>query len=215
MSKGVILIFLTLINIIIFLVSFVLVFTPYYPYFIAFFVLFLLVYLLIFTFFSRYTNKTMCKQKENLLMISNINIKSLINDKGFIEFEKIDGKWVNKQDTTIVFNLQGYLFQKSFIMAWLIRNIRYKAVSNKLKLIKLLNFKLKIPFYKELKIRFISPKKTKEKIIVLNYISKNTLLTKSINKSRYYKFFGRYSVKTMMEIEFINEKVFLEYYKKY
>ena len=142
---GILLIFLSIANIAITIAFAGIWFTNYYYYAPALLFLACLVYLLIAITFFKWTNKELEKQKSTLLSANlNINkIKDCFDKTAIIEFERNNGKWICKNDE-IVLDLQGYLFQKSFIIAWIVRSIRYGTVSSQLEIIKLLNMNLKI-----------------------------------------------------------------------
>lgn len=211
MLTGILIIFLSIINIIVLSILVIIIFTPFYEYSIALGFISIVLYLVVSITFFKYTNKTLKKEKNNLILLSINKIKSSVEGTSVIEFERIGNKWICKKDDNILLDLQGYLFQKSFIMAWIIRNIRYSSISNQLKLIKLLNFKLKVKNNENLKIRFMVGTKCKEYLIVENYISKNSILTRSIIKSKYYLcFLSAYSLKYMKEVKRINEKIYLD-----
>lgn len=197
---------LFVITILVLLTAIVFLFTPLYPYSIAVFVLGAILDLLALTLFYKYIAKSIDKQKEKLL----IRIKNRVYDSDTIVFEKKNGKWICEKDSDIAFDLNGYLFQKSFITAWITRNIRYSTVSNRLKLIKLLSFRLKVKSHKNLRVSFINGTKRKDYCLVKNYVSRHTILTRAINKSKYHERFGRYTFNYMKRVHTVNEKIYLE-----
>lgn len=211
MLTEILLVVLSVINIIILFAMVFLLFTSLYPYSVPLLMISVALYLFIsITFFKR-TNTMLNKQKDKLLLLKINKIKIRENDMEVIEFEKKDGKWISKKDESIVLDLQGYLFQKSFIKAWIIRNIRYRVVSNRLQLIKLSAFKLRVSNTKDLKIRFIEGDKHREYLVVKNNVSKNTILTRSITKSKYHTdFLSAYSYRYQRRVKEINEEIYLD-----
>ena len=109
------------------------------------------------------------------------------------------------------FILENYLFKKSFVIARIIRELRYPIVSNRLILSKLLSLKLKINNLDNLIVRFVNKNKIKEYVLVREYISRNTILLRAISKSRYYDLYlsNRSYSEYMKKIEKINENIYL------
>lgn len=208
MAIGVLLIILSVINVL-FIFSFIIIlFMPFYYYSIPVAMVSIILYLLISTIFFKYTNKYLEKEKENL---KSFKLSKRIYKMNEIEFIKVDNKWVFRQDKRVEFVLDNYLFKKSFIIARIIREVRYPMISNKVKLNNLLKLKLKVNNVNNLVIRFVDEKKTKEYFLVKNYISQNTILSKSISKAKYYRyFFSAYSLQFLKIKKEINEDIYLK-----
>lgn len=208
---GILLIFLTIINVLFLLFSICLFFTPYYYFSIAIIVIVMSIYLLVSIMFFKYTNRQLELEKKTLIALK---ITKIINEKNGInniEFEFKNNKWICVKDKNIQFKLNNYLFKKSFIIARIIRELRYPIISNKLNLSKLLSYKLKITNIDNLYLRFINGNKIKNYIIVKNGVSKNTILSRIISKSKYYSydFSNRIYNRNLKKIEKINENIYL------
>lgn len=211
MGIGILLIALMIINILILFLGVFLVFTPYYYYSIAIFAINIILYLTISISFFKYSNKQLEKEK---YVLRSFKLRKCICKEGninVIEFILKDNKWVNKKDVNFFFSLDNYLFKKPFIIARIVRELRYSIISNQLALSKLLNLKLRINKIDNLIVRFVDGKHTKEYVVVKNYISKNTILSRNVSKSRYYDcyFSNRTYCKYMKRIEKINENIYL------
>lgn len=210
MFVGVFLTILVIVNMLILCCSVAMLFTELSPYFPPVLVIALLIYLTIFICFSKHTNKVFAKQKENLLSISFNKISEKSKQTRLVEFEKKGNKWISTQLPETEFDLGKYLFKKSFILAYIIRQVRYPTISKSLKAIKLFEKKLKVVRYENVIVRFIDGEKIKEYEVVKNYVSKNTTLSKSITKAKWYDHFldNRSSTYIRRIIE-MNENVFL------
>ncbi len=210
MIIGYILICLTIINVFLFGFTIYLLFTPSYIYFIIPIIFMSILYLIISIVFFKYTNIQFEKEKHNL---KRFNLNSCIcNEKGIKVIEFVwNNKWIINQNKDFELHLQGYMFKKSFILAKIVREVRYSAISNQMKLSNLMNMSLKIGKIDKLIIRFINGKKTKEYVVVKNFISKNTILSRAITKSKYYKLYlsNRSYYKYLKQIEKINENLYL------
>ena len=110
----------------------------------------MIMYLVIFIIFSKETNKQLEKEKQILKSLKLTNLIYKENGVNVIGFELKNNKWVSEKDDNISFELENYLLKKSFIIARIIRELRYPIVSNQLYLSKLLSFKLKIKKYDNL-----------------------------------------------------------------
>lgn len=208
---GILLIILTIINVLFLLFSICLFFTPYYYFSLAIIVIVMSIYLLVSIMFFKYTNRQLELEKKTLIALK---ITKIINEKNGInniEFEFKNNKWICVKDKNIQFKLNNYLFKKSFIIARIIRELRYPIISNKLNLSKLLSYKLKITNIDNLYLRFINGNKIKNYIIVKNGVSKNTILSRIISKSKYYSydFSNRIYNRNLKKIEKINENIYL------
>lgn len=211
MTIGYILIVLSLINVPFICSAILLLFTPWYYYSTAFAFLSMVLYLTIAIIFCKYTNKYLKKEKENLKSFRLSKSVDKTNTVYVIDFVYVDNKWVCKQNNRIAFALDGYLFKKSFIIARVVREVRYSTISNQIKLIKLLNFRLKINNFDNLMIRFTDNNKIKEFWVVKNHISQNTVLSKAISKSNYYGYFfnANDTLRYLKITKKINEELYL------
>ena len=206
---GILLIILSIVNVISIIIALTIIFTPYYNYSIVLVLISMLLYLIIFIIFSKNTNKQLEKENLKKLKLNRCVFKE--DGTNVIVFYLKNNQWTNYKDENIVFDLNGYLFKKSFIIARIVRELRYPIVSNQLYLAELLNFKLRIKKYDNVVVRFIDGKKIKEIHIVKSYISKNTFLSRAISESKYYDnyLFSRSYFKYMKVIEKINENIYL------
>lgn len=211
MIMGILLITLSIISILLLILGIYIIFTTLHYYSVAIFIVVILLYLLIYIFFSKYTNRQLEKEKQVLKYLK--LTKCICNENGvnIIKFKLKNNKWICEKDEKISFILDNYLFKKSFIIARIIRELRYPLVSNQLHLSKLLNRKLKINKINNLIVRFSNENHINEYVLVKKYISKNTILSQAVSKSRYYDlYFGnRFYVRYMKKIEKINESIYL------
>ncbi len=186
MLVGILLITLSIINVLLLILTICLVFSQFYYYSIAIIFIVIVLYLSISIIFFKHTNKYL-KNEENVLRLFKLSrCVRKENEIKVIEFAIDHNKFVNKKDETIKFSLDNYLFKKSFIIARIIREVRYPVVSNQLNLLKLFAYKLKLNNIDNLVVRFIKRNKIKEYVIVKNHISKNTILSRAISKSKYF-----------------------------
>lgn len=211
MGIGILLIIFSIFNILLLISGIGFIFTSYYYYSIAIFVLVMIVYLFISIIFFKHTNKILEKEKHILKSFKLTKCIHKENEINIIEFKLNNNKWVSKKDESLSFTIDNYLFRKSFIIARIIRELRYPIVSNQLNLSQLLNLKLKIDNIDNLIVRFDYGNDVKEYILVKEYISKNTRLSRAISKSRYYDLYlsNRSYYKYMKKIEKINENIYL------
>lgn len=185
--------------------------TLFYYYSIAIFFCTIILYLFISIIFFKYTNKQLEKEKHNLKSLKLMKCICKENGINIIEFKLKNNNWISEKDKGLYFTLDSYLFKKSFIIARIIRELRYPVVNNKLNLSTLLNWKLKINNIDNLIVRFVDKNDIKEYILVKDYISKNTILSRAISKSRYYDLYlsNRSYSKYIKKIEKINENIYL------
>lgn len=190
--------------------SVVLLFTRYYYYSIGIFIFVLILYLVMCIVFFQFTKKMLIKQRKKLVDYKIKNHITIIGEIKYIVFEKVSDKWRCKNDMDVVFDLHEYLFQKSFLRALIVRKLRYPTVSNKKPLIKFLSFNLEISEFDNLYIRYIINNKIKDYKIVINNISKNSILSRAISKSVYFcNFLDNRVFQKMKKIEPLNELIYL------
>ena len=144
-----------------------------------------------------------------------VNIHKFIQKKGnehYIIFRSRGYSYIceNKNDY-ITFNLRNFLLKKSFIRAFVIRQIRYKTISNKLKISKLFSIRLKCEYDK-----FFLVIDNHRYLIVNNGISKNTIFSSEISKANFgAMYMSRLTFVSNNNIEEINEKLYLDKYVFY
>ena len=211
MLVEILLITLSIINILLLVLTICLVFTPFYYYSIAIIFIVIVLYLSISIIFFKHTNRYLKKEESILRSFKLSRFVKKENESKVIEFIINHNKCVNKKDETIKFTLDNYLFKKSFIIARIIREVRYPAVSNQLNLVKLFAFKLKVNNIDNLVVRFIEGNKIKEYILVKEHISKNTILSRAISKSKYYDCYlsNRSYSEYLKKVKKIDENIYL------
>lgn len=158
-----------------------------------------------------------CRKYINLNKVI-INIERFIQinaqNEGSISFSSNNDVYsCVENDAIIRFNLKGFILKKSFIRAFIVRQIRYKTVSNKLKISKLFSIRLKCKCKYDKLYLVINKHKY---LIFSNNISKNTFLSSEISKSKFAAMYN--SVRTYFAsnvVEKINEKIYLDFYKFY
>jgi hypothetical protein len=161
--------------------------------------------------FFKYTNQQFKKEENSLKSFKLSKCIYKEEDKSIIGFKLYDNKWISVKDDNLIFNLENYLFKKSFIIARIIRELRYPVISNQLNFSKLLNLKLKINKTDKLIVRFINGDNVKEYVLVNESISKNTIISRAVIKSRYYGHYlsDRSYNEYMKKIEQPNENIYL------
>lgn len=141
-------------------------------------------------FFAKYTNQY--PLKPNNYPKRYILPKNTENDVVWIDFVLSGGIWTSySNNNEISINLNGYIFQKQFISAYVSRQFRYPLVNKMKSLLILFRRKVQIPQFEKntVYVRFnIDGKITDRKIIDKG---KNTItwLQRAIIKSRYYTTF--------------------------
>ena len=211
MGIGILLITLSIMNILFLFSAVFLIFTPYYYY--SFIIIFInmVLYLLISVIFFKYTNKQLKKEENSLKSFKLSKCIYKEGDNNIIGFKLYNNKWISVKDDNLIFSLENYLFKKSFIIARIIRELRYPVISNQLNLSKLLNLKLKINKTDKLIVRFINGDNVKEYVLVNESISKNTIISRAVSESRYHGHYlsNRSYNEYMKKIEHINENIYL------
>lgn len=136
------------------------------------------------------------------------------NNEGYIIFSSTKNIYsCEGKNSTINFNLEGFIFKKSFIRAFIIRQIRYKTITNKLKISKLFSRKLKCKCKYDKIYLIINNHKY---LIYSKNTSINTFLSSEISKAKFAAMFISFrSYFFCNEVKEINEKIYLDYYKFY
>lgn len=186
-------------------------FSQYYYYSILLFVIGLILYIIEYCFFNIYTMKY---PRNDMVEFENFDYKKAIKkeDKlNLIIFVNDHGIWNCVYSNKIIrLDLRGYLFQKSYLRAFVIRNLRYTSISNKKPLKYLFKKKFYSKYNYDIFLKTISKKSNVVKIVCKG-VSINTLLSLMINKSRYYKSFitARSAYQLENFIGPINEKIYM------
>lgn len=211
MKKGILLVALMIVNMFLLVLAIVISFSRYYYYLPVVIMGLIMLYLLISIMFFRYTNLCFENEKDTLRSCNLIRCVKWEKERYVIEFTMKDNKWICNQNKKIEISLDDYLFKKSFIMAKVIREVRYPVISKRLALSKLFKFTLENNQIENLIVRFIDDSTTREWCVVRDYVSKNTFLTAAITKSKYYKcFLGNQSYeKYILRKEKIDENIYL------
>ena len=168
----------------------------------------LIIFFILLLFFRKYINLN--KVIINIEKFIQINAQN----EGSISFSSNNDVYsCVENDEIISFSLKGFILKKSFIRAFIVRQIRYKTVSNKLKISKLFSIRLKCKCKYDKLYLFINKHKY---LIFSNNISKNTFLSSEISKSKFAAMYN--SARTYFAsnvVEKINEKIYLDFYKFY
>lgn len=209
MIISVLLLFLTIISFVGFILSF-----PFrlYQYAIIPFIIFC-IFLLIFKIWFNHRCRKYINLNRNIVHIEKF-IQARGKNEGYIIFSSINGIYsCVGNDSIIRFDLNGFILKKSFIRAFIIRQIRYKAVSKKLKISKLFSIKLKCKCKYD-KINLVI--NNHSYLIYLNGVSKNSFLSSEISKAKFASMYNSTrNYFTSNRVEVINEKIYLDYYKFY
>ena len=192
-------------------------FTIYYYYSILLFVISLILFLITITLFHKKTNKYPLNDIEKCDILKDFCTKSS-EDKNLkiITFKLENGYWIcNSEGRTIKLDLSGYLFPQIYIKSFVIRNLRYKVISQKQPLNMLFKNKLFIKKDLNLNLVIISGNKVAEYNLVRNGISKYGLMCREITKSPFYHFFlSNRALNSLNRITFIDENIYQKYRKQ-
>ncbi|NLE05692.1 MAG: hypothetical protein GX638_12965 [Crenarchaeota archaeon] len=156
---------------------------------------------------------TMQFPRNDLCNYEKISIPAIKNRDIELEFTYDDGTWCYRNRQGLVnIDLKGYLFPVSFIKAYIIRQIRYQVVNQKLPLASLFKKKLFIKKYDEnnIYLKLVKHNKTKRVIILKKGVSINSFLSQIISQSSYYSnyLFMRSVVSLNRNKSFINESIY-------
>lgn len=176
-------------------------------------VVFLLVNLLAFRIWFYHRCRIFIQMNRNIINIDKFIQNDEMND-GYITFSSSGNVYKCQNGTeSIIFDLHNFILKRSFIRAFVIRQIRYKTISNKLRIAKLFSIKLKVKSKYNRIFLIIDNKKY---LIFVNGLSKNSIISSEISKANFSAMFT--SIRTFVSsnsVENINEKVYLDYYKFY
>lgn len=135
-------------------------------------------------------------KKTNKFPLNDISEYNATNFKKFIVkndncliiyFVRKDGLWICENDKQqIKLDLSGYFFQKAYLISFVVRNIRYPLISDKLPLKYL--FKNSFPIKKGINIKLvmIDGVKKDDIMVVKNGISKYGFVAKTITMAPFY-----------------------------
>lgn len=140
--------------------------------------------------FAKYTN---LYHTNHDISITKYNLPKFDEDEiVWIDFVFVNGVWeTNNVNNMIRVDLKGYVFPKSFIIAYLTRQFRYPVVNKEKALFLLFKRKVTIPRFKHrtVLVRFSDGNNITVKKIIDKGISKISFLERSIIQSRYYTTF--------------------------
>lgn len=136
-----------------------------------------------YVFFSEYTNRSFNKP-------ISYNVDEIIKDNcnnGIIEIvDQGHGKWVIGNE--YVFDISAYMFSKTYIVAWFIRNLNYKSYNNRQELLS--NIAISLPCdYSDITLKFIGKNKTNNYHIVKNGKTYPNLFARIFISTKYYFFY--------------------------
>lgn len=137
--------------------------------------------------FYRHTNKY---PRNDLSDYYIRNFKKILNKKNEyfeIKFVKNNNIWICENNSQIVkLDLNGYAFEKSYLISYAIRNLRYPLISNKKPFKYLFVNRFFIKDNMNVKLIMINKNKRTEKMIVKNGISKYGFIAKYITFAPFY-----------------------------
>lgn len=146
-----------------------------------------LFFILDYIFFSKHTNKYPLKISDELLKIS-FNIKK--NENLDIIVKKEQGLWIfNLNNMEFEMDLKGYIYPKSFIRSFIIRQLRYSYANKERSIKKLFKINVYLSKYKSnnIVISYKLGDKIKSKTVLKQGMSKHTVLSQLISQTRFYK----------------------------
>lgn len=104
-----------------------------------------------------------------------------------IQFVKRDNAWFCENGSlSVKLDLSGYAYQKSYLISYVIRNLRYRLISTKRPLKYLFADKFFIKPALNVKLQMLDGDKKYEKMIVINGVSKYGFLARRITFSPFY-----------------------------
>lgn len=194
---------------VILVLSFVaILFTNVYYYSIGIFALVLLVFLINSSFFYISSRKALNVKNEDYYSFLKFYRKNLDE---FIVYIYEDCWVMQIKENSITFHFNKYyLFKKSFVRAYVIRNLRYKMISKKRPINELMNFRFNLGNNENIRIVFIEDDKKTVANVCKNGVVKNTVFSREITKSHFYGFYlsnVNYN-KYMKRVIYIDEKVY-------
>ena len=208
---AIIVLFLFILLILCILFFLVVVLSPYYYYSVPLFIVSSIIYVIEFCLFLKYTSKY---PKNSLSEFDHFKFKKAIqlcDGKKCIVFKNNHGIWSCEcSDCNIKLDLRGYLFQRQYIRAYVIRNMRYKYISRKRPLKNLTKLRFAIGYKGNLFLKTID-KKIKICKIVDNGVSISTHFSSLLNRAGHYKVYlsNRTAYQFENSIESINERIYM------
>ena len=118
------------------------------------------------------------------------NLKKILSKKDNyfeIKFVKNNNNWICENNSQLVkLDLNGYAFEKSYLISYVIRNLRYPLISNKQPFKYLFANRFFIKENMNVKLIIINGNKRTEKMIVKNGISRYGFIAKHISFAPFY-----------------------------
>lgn len=118
------------------------------------------------------------------------NFKKILSKKDNyfeIKFVKNNNNWICENNSQLVkLDLNGYAFEKSYLISYVIRNLRYPLISNKQPFKYLFVNRFFIKENMNVKLIIINGNKRTEKMIVKNGISRYGFIAKHISFAPFY-----------------------------
>ena len=141
-----------------------------------------------------------------------------VDGNNIIIFEKKDGIWVcDNGERAVKLDLSGYLFQRAYLVSYVIRNMRYPLISDKkpLKFLFANSFAIKNRNI-EIKLVTIDGTNRKEKTIVKNGVSRYGFLPRQITLSVFHlHLYSNYSYQRIRRFKtYMDENRYKNFYKK-
>lgn len=140
-----------------------------------------------------------------------------VNENNIICFEKQGDVWIcDNGERKVVLDLTGYPFQRAYLISYVVRNMRYKFISQKLPLKHL--FKYSFPIHKriDIKLLLIDGNRRKEITVVKKGVTKYSFIARQITLSAfYYHLFSNESYQRIRHHKtYIDEKKYKSFHKK-
>lgn len=177
----------------------------------------MLSFLIGYIIFHRHTNKY---PRNDILDYYIRDLKRLLTKNGNyfeIRFVKKDNNWVCENDSlSVKLNLNRYAFEKSYLISYVIRNLRYPLISEKKPFKCLFTNRLFIKDNFNVKLTIINGSKIFEKMIVKNGISRYGFIAKQITISPFYlSALSNRHIQSIRKFKsYIDEKRYKHFYKK-
>ncbi len=145
------------------------------------------------------------------------HFEKYIDKHNIIKFKYENKKWILDDEKFVLeFSFKKeFIFQKSYILAFLVRNLRYKYIKNQKPIACLFKKKFKISNNEKIIAIFIKDNKTKQYVISNNGRSKYTFLSREITKSKFacHLYYTHFNNEYLSVIENVNERFWDEYMK--
>lgn len=190
-----------------------LVFSPYYYYAVLTFFFFCVFFLSVLVIFRVNTRKYPRNTGAEFTQVEIHKVQKMIHGAYHLFFRKEHGVWICEyNDDKICLDLQQYLFQKSFICAYVTRQLRYPWIHKKRPLADLFRYRFMLPDYqnKDLFVHFTSKKGEKKIKVVKQGVSHFNFLTQGITEAL-FNIVPQHSYHRLERVVMpINEEIFMQ-----